>query len=110
MDQQGRKQAKWCSIESFKLDRVRAQEEVRSTSYAEASSIEHMQNELDRTHCRRRTRSIPCRASQLDRSRSISAVPINPAQMTSQPFDLLGANRLDRTAANRIEPSRPCTI
>ncbi|CAA7020501.1 unnamed protein product [Microthlaspi erraticum] len=59
------------------------------------------------------TRSIPCKGSssidpmQSDEARSIPfclSRSINPGQMISQPFDLLGANRLDRTTANRIEP------
>ncbi|CAA7054738.1 unnamed protein product [Microthlaspi erraticum] len=43
--------------------------------------------------------SKPARSIPFCLSRSI-----NPGQMISQPFDLLGANRLDRTTANRIEP------
>ncbi|CAA7035485.1 unnamed protein product [Microthlaspi erraticum] len=76
------------------------QEGVRSSSYSK--------RKIDRLYTRsksidpivrRATRSIPCMHAS-----SISSRSINPAQMISQPFDLLGANRLDRTAANRIEP------
>ncbi|CAA7054046.1 unnamed protein product [Microthlaspi erraticum] len=66
------------------------------------------------THLHTTSSIDPMQANQLDRSRSVSAVrsipfglsrSIRPAQMISQPFDLLSANRLDRTVANRIEPS-----
>ncbi|CAA7054039.1 unnamed protein product [Microthlaspi erraticum] len=80
------------SIESPQVDRLSLRD--RSTHLHTTSSIDPMQ------------------ANQLDRSRSVSAVDqpvrlsrsIRPTQMISQPFDLLGANRLDRTVANRIEP------
>ncbi|CAA7016424.1 unnamed protein product [Microthlaspi erraticum] len=97
MDQQGRKQAKGArSSQQGSIDR--AQEESIDL-IRRASSIEHMQNELDRPMSTS-TRSIPCRASS-----SIDPVlsqPFDqPAQMISQPFDLLGANRL---RSNHSEP------
>ncbi|CAA7017698.1 unnamed protein product [Microthlaspi erraticum] len=45
---------------------------------------------------------------RFDRSHAASSIDLTvrsaSSEMISQPFDLLGANRLDRTTANRIEP------
>ncbi|CAA7045208.1 unnamed protein product [Microthlaspi erraticum] len=65
-------------------------------------SIDHLLL-LDRSHAK----SSSIDPMQSDEARSIPfcfSRSINPGQMISQPFDLLGANRLDRTTANRIEP------
>ncbi|CAA7014226.1 unnamed protein product [Microthlaspi erraticum] len=87
------------SIESPRIDRLTRSPLDRS--HAKESSIDPMQSdELDRSRQSTLDRS---HAEKLDRSRSVSAVR-SPGQMISQPFDLLGANRLDRTTANRIEP------
>ncbi|CAA7018906.1 unnamed protein product [Microthlaspi erraticum] len=80
------------SIDSYWTNRSTCtRRQARSNPYS--SSIDHHQDELDRSHAEQ----------QLDRSPCFSR-SINPGQMISQPFDLLGANRLDRTTANRIEP------
>ncbi|CAA7057645.1 unnamed protein product [Microthlaspi erraticum] len=93
MDQQGRKQAKRSPKE---LDRV--------------PTIDRLVSEIDRLIDHTQARSIPCKESSIDPAsssidRTRSSQPFDPSrQMISQPFDLLGANRLDRTTANRIEP------
>ncbi|CAA7046653.1 unnamed protein product [Microthlaspi erraticum] len=66
------------------------------------SSVDPIPQEGDRSNSythRRIDRSHAPRHAVVDLSRLIYL-----AQMISQPFDLLGANRLDRTTANRIEP------
>ncbi|CAA7036944.1 unnamed protein product [Microthlaspi erraticum] len=81
---------------------TRTRDTARSM-YTSSSSIELVhEQQLDRSSReldRSESRSIPACHAAIDLSRSI-----NPGQMISQPFDLLGANRLDRTTANRIEP------
>ncbi|CAA7057652.1 unnamed protein product [Microthlaspi erraticum] len=60
-------------------------------------------HKLDRSHASEPARSISFGLSRRSIPFGLSR-SIRPAQMISQPFDLLGANRLDRTVANRIEP------
>ncbi|CAA7058375.1 unnamed protein product [Microthlaspi erraticum] len=108
MDQQEEKAGK---TEPKELDRVQRSIEPSTTSSIDPFtrtgrsmplSIECVQEELDRPINKYSIDPMQSRASSIDPvlfSRSI-----NPGQMISQPFDLLGANRLDRTTANRIEP------
>ncbi|CAA7034536.1 unnamed protein product [Microthlaspi erraticum] len=105
MDQQGRKQAKRSrrsSIDSTQGRSTCTRDQARSIPSPTGSIDACMERQHDRSHSQKQARSIPCRASSIDPV--LSQPSINPAQMISQPFDLLGANRLDRTTANRIEP------
>ncbi|CAA7054149.1 unnamed protein product [Microthlaspi erraticum] len=105
------------------------QQQAKAGKTEQSSSIEALSHKTRSTHkrdssielilrgdrstcCSLRARSIPCvlhhsidpMQSKPARSIRLFSRSINPGQMISQPFDLLGANRLDRTTANRIEP------